>query len=273
LTRAQDASAVIQIRNASALADGADATADYLEKLSKLPESELELQLAWADTDIAGRANEIAGMATQFDEMSEAQKAAFGEMVTSAAATDPQLAAVLQSLGLIKEDVNDPTGWSLVMDTSDSESDLDRVEAAINRVADALEIQYLLSVGVTLDDALFWQAIDNLPDSHLITVYYQDGGYYGRPGYALGGLIPDSGIDHAALGRMARGNLVEVGEHGPEFVSLPGGSVVHPNHASRYMDKGSGGGGITINNMTVVANDPQSFMRQMRNYTSTMERR
>ena len=36
---------------------------------------------------------------------------------------------------------------------------------------------------------------------------------------------------------------------------------------------GKGGSGITIQNMTVVTNSPQDFMRQMRQYSSSMERR
>jgi hypothetical protein len=214
LTRAQDASAVIQIRNADALAAGSDATADYLENLSKLPETELAVALAWADSDISGRANEIANLGANFDDMSEAQKAAFESMVESAAAADPQLAALLESLGLIKRDVNDPTGWQISMDSSDAEDDMDRLIEAVNSIAEALEIQYMLSVGVDFDDAMLWQAIDNLPDSHLITVYYQDGGYYGRAGYAHGGAV-----------RFASGGVARLAEIGPEMLRFPSGNI------------------------------------------------
>jgi len=87
--------------------------------------------------------------------------------------------------------------------------------------------------------------------------------------FAMGGLI-----DHAAVGGI-RSGMTLVGERGPELVSLPGGSLVHNNSASRGI-RGSGGGGngVVINGpVTVVANNPEQFMRQMRDYTSTMVRR
>jgi hypothetical protein len=270
LARAQDASAVIQIRSASTLAAGADATADYLENLSKLPEAELEVQLAWADSDIAGRANEIADMAAQFGNMDDAQKAAFESMVESAAATDPQLAALLESLGIIKQDLDDPTGWQLAIDDSNAQTSLGDVVDAIETLGAIILGIPDIDIDATLHTGGFWDVYNALPDSATIDVYYA---YHGSiPQLALGGVVPWEG-DTAAMGRSGRG-VTLVGEHGPELVNLPGGSIVHPNHASRYMSPKGGGGGMTFTGpITVVANDPQSFMRQMRNYTSTMERR
>jgi hypothetical protein len=63
-----------------------------------------------------------------------------------------------------------------------------------------------------------------------------------------------------------------VGEHGPELINLPGGALVTPNHASRYRDEARGGGIVINGPVTVVANNPQQFMRQMRDYASTMSR-
>lgn len=61
----------------------------------------------------------------------------------------------------------------------------------------------------------------------------------------------------------APGGLAIVGEQGPELVNLPRGSQVVPNHELRG---GAGLGAITIQNMTVVANDPEQFVRQLETY-------
>ena len=62
-----------------------------------------------------------------------------------------------------------------------------------------------------------------------------------------------------------------VGERGPELVSLPGGSLVHNNSASRGVRGGSGssGGDTIIQNMTVIANDARQFAQSMRQYDRT----
>jgi hypothetical protein len=273
LARAQDASAVIQIRSASSLADGADATADYLESLSKLPEAELEVALAWADSDIGGRANEIAGMASEFGNMDDAQKAAFESMVESAAATDPQLAVLLESLGLIKKDVNDPTGWQLTIDDSSAQTSLGDVVDAIETLGAIILGIPDIDIDATLHTGGFWDVYNALPDSATIDVYYA---YHGSiPQLALGGVVPWEG-DTAAMGRLSAGRATLVGEAGPEIALLPGGTQVIPNHASRYMTPKGGGGGMNFAGSTFNfygVQNPQQFMRQMRDYASTMERR
>ncbi len=91
-------------------------------------------------------------------------------------------------------------------------------------------------------------------------------GYYTGPNVGLnpggnqhGGVIP-----HAQHGMAAPNGWFWVGEAGPELMNS---QMVQPNTASREMAKqGSGSSGVTINNMTVVANDPRQFMEQMRQY-------
>ncbi|MEJ7800532.1 MAG: hypothetical protein WKF60_08440, partial [Ilumatobacter sp.] len=100
--------------------------------------------------------------------------------------------------------------------------------------------------------------------TNYIDVVSREAGRIGFTQFADGGLI-----DHAAVGGMRRG-MVLVGERGPELVSLPGGSLVHNNSASRGM-RGNGGGGdtVTINIGTVVANDARQFAESMRRYDRT----
>jgi hypothetical protein len=254
------------------VSEGAEATARYLENIADLPEAEQALALAWADQDLAGRALDISMMTENFGSMGSAQQQAFESMVESAAAADPQLATLLESLGLIKQDLDDPTGWQLVMDSSDAESDTDRLITAVDNLTAAILGVPNVNVDANLDATGFWDVWNSLPDSKIVNVYSRNG--YGYDPYleALGGLTPF--VDTAAMGRVSRGAWTVVGEAGPELLHLPGGSVVTPNHASRYMTGGSGGmsfAGATFNFYGVQ--DPQGFMAQMRDYASTMERR
>lgn len=269
--RAATARNQIQAMQAPLIAEQADASADYLETLAGMNEQEQLLALAWADQDTAKRANDIAEMAAQYDDMGQAGKDAFAEMVTSAAATDPALAAVLENLGLIKKSTTDPTGWEVNMDTMGAETDMDRLIDTLNDLITTLSEVYNLNVTSTFDTTSFWQAYNALPGSKAINVYTVSGDYGFTPGLALGGTAKDT-LDYAAAGRVGRGHTL-VGENGPELVTLPYGSLVTPNHATRYRDTGSSGG-VTINGpITVVANNPESFMRQMRSYETGMNRR
>lgn len=270
LTRSTEAANEIQIKQADTVAEGADATADYLENLADLDEAEQAVALAWADSDVAGRAMEVANLAAEFGNMNTAQQSAFEDMVTSAAATDPALAGVLEDLGLIKADVNDPTGWALTIDESEASASLDDVVVAIDNLTAAILGVPDVGVNATLDDSSFWSRFNALPDSHWINVYTE---WHGSiPQLQTGGVVGWDG-DAAALGIAGRGNAVLVGEAGPEIVHLPGGSRVEPNSSARY-NMGKGGGDIVINGpITIMANDTQSFVRQLRQSAVTLERR
>jgi hypothetical protein len=64
-----------------------------------------------------------------------------------------------------------------------------------------------------------------------------------------------------------------VGEAGPEIVHLPGGSRVEPNSSSRW-NMGKGGGDIVINGpITIMANNPTQFVRELRQSSVVLERR
>lgn len=270
--RATAAMNKIQIKQADTVADGAEATADYLENIAALDEAEQALALAWADSDLAGRANDIAGMATEFGNMDGAQQAAFENMVLSAAATDPALAGVLEDLGLIKVDLDDPTGWALSIDESSATASLQDVVDAIRDLIDIIADIPDATVDVNANTEPYFRGINDIPEDagdSFVDVWER---WHGFGPHALGGMMPYA--ETAALGRVSGGNMALVGEHGPEVVRLHGGDMVIPNHASRYMDTGRGGGGITFNGpITIVANNPEHFMQQMRSYTNTMERR
>jgi hypothetical protein len=295
--RATDAMNVIWAKQSDIVADGAVATADYIENLSKMDEAEQTLALAWADQDLAGRANEIAAMAREWGDMSAAQQEGFEQMVTSAAAVDPLLADMLESLGLIKADVNDPTGWTLVTNTEDAESDLDRVADAIDDLVDTLNDIYLLNVDEndntgdmrTRIDAWVDAAHDATVSVHadtspfdrgiagrtghqgdaFITVYTDSTPYDSNPYRQHGGLLPPD-FDTARTGRQMRGPVL-VGEAGPELL-LPGNIISPASSVPGYgaglarHERASAGAPVFSGPITVVANSPMQVATQLRPY-------
>jgi hypothetical protein len=299
LNRATDAAAVIQAKQSDVVADGAEATADYLESLAELDEANQTIALGWADQGLADQVTQIADMAAGWGDLSTAQQQAFEEMVTSAAAMDPVLAAMLEDLGLIKASATDPSGWEISMDSSDAESDLDRVTDAINDLVTTLSAIYNLNIEPNDETASVRSEIDTWVGAqhHSYITIKEDSSdfdnwvasnngrtvattyvdvipnvYDNNPYRALGGMIGTDDFPHAQLGRMGAGQMTLVGEAGPELVHLPIGSNVLPNHASRYQ---MGGGGDTYNITINGLNTPNAaqFLQQMRAYQVHTEAR
>lgn len=74
-------------------------------------------------------------------------------------------------------------------------------------------------------------------------------------------------IPFMANGGISQGGMTVVGERGPELVSLPKGSRVHSNSASKKMV----GGTTIVNNITINARDTSDGeMRRIANKISTM---
>lgn len=306
--RAQEAANVIQIKNASLIADQADAAADYITKLSEMTGQEQLLALAYADPATSDRVNQIAEMAAGYDDMTKAQQQAFEQTVLSAAATDPALAAMLESLGLIKKDINDPTGWSLDVGVG-GQTEVDKIANSIGLLVEVLGIQYGLnidtndtgavaraglkaemiaiqlgnydaSVVIGSDTTAFWNGVAAIPDSvanRYVDIYERY--HQGYSPFADGGMIRDQGahIPAAATGRMVTSNLVQVGEHGPELASLPYGTSI--THAAATRVRGAGltrngptDGLVFSGPITVVANSPADLATNTRPYRRAQAR-
>lgn len=74
-------------------------------------------------------------------------------------------------------------------------------------------------------------------------------------------------IPFMANGGISQGGMTVVGERGPELVSLPKGSRVHSNSASKKMVNGT----TIVNNITINARDTSDGeMRRIANKISTM---
>jgi hypothetical protein len=283
----------IQAAQAPILAELAQSQADYIAELEKQPAAQQLAALAMMDATTVTQAQELAMLAASAaaGELGVEGSKMAESLIIGAAEANPGLMAILENMGLISETdgeitVNFPNATSLAdtltglqtaindlvnatymlivtADPDDAFTDIESVRVAVEGLPDG-------TVDLFLDTGGFWEAWNALPSYKQINVHTVSGDYGYEP-FALGGNVP---YDTAALGRMARGNMTLVGENGPELALLPGGTTVIPNHATRYRDDWKGGGGITFNGpITVVANDPQAFMRQMRTYSTTMERR
>lgn len=274
LTRAQEASAAIQTAQLPLIEQQTDATADWLENLAGLSAEEQQLALAYADSDYAGRITEITDLAASYDTMTDAQKANFDSLLTGAAEADPVLASVLENLGLITTtDGEIKINYDAVGGADDSTLALiDSVDNLTEVLKEIFDIQIDDTDAVEASGLLGAIATQmaNL-DGSTATVYVNRQQIGFTDEFALGGVMGWGG-DAAALGMSGRGNVALVGETGPELVYLPGGSRVEPNSSSRY--KMGGGDGIVINGpITVIANDTQSFIRELRQSSVVLERR
>ncbi len=75
-------------------------------------------------------------------------------------------------------------------------------------------------------------------------------------------------VPFMANGGVSSGGMAVVGERGPELVSLPRGSRVHSNSASKKM---AGGGTTIVNNITINARDTSDGeMRRIADKISSM---
>lgn len=294
--RALIASQDIQATQAPLIAEQAEATADYLEYVSGLTAEEQALKLAWQDQDISARANDILDMAANFGDMTDAQKEAFEATVEGAAAADPMLAGILEQMGVISYGAN----GEIIVNTQEGETAIGSLNDSIDQLILRLDPTYiakmdtedmgateraglyaeLFSYGLSsytskldADPAPFWEEVNAIP--YTVATRYVDVAYrsIGPTPYALGGIVGD--MDAAANGRLSGGGMTLVGEHGPELVSLPGGSLVTPNHATMYRDEARGMGGVTITGEFHFygVQNPDQFVRELRRSATTLERR
>lgn len=282
----------IQAQQAPILADLAKAQADYIDGLADQPADQQLAALAMMDTATAAQAQELAMLAAAAaaGELGAEGEAMATKLIAGAAESNPGLRAILENMNLIDSTdgeikVNFPNATSLAdtlislqdsinnlvsatymlivaADPDDAYTDIAGVKAAVEGLPDG-------TVNINADDTSFWNTIGGIPQ--IVGDRYVNVHGIGFEQLALGGVVP---YDTAALGRVSGGNLTLVGEHGPELVNLPGGSLVTPNHATRYRAEAMGGDVFNFNGpVTIVAPNPQSFMRQSRELATTLERR
>jgi hypothetical protein len=109
--------------------------------------------------------------------------------------------------------VEDPSGWTVVTDTPDAESDMDRLTAAIQELTTAITGVPDVDVTASLDTTGFWDAYLALPDSKAINIYTRND-YGPSPDVAIGGPV-----------RFASGGVARLAEIGPEMLRFPSGNI------------------------------------------------
>lgn len=127
---------------------------------------------------------------------------------------------------------------------------------------------YLDNISLALQSIESFKALlDSVPSSVATQLYitYQDyiPGGVGSP-FQHGGVIPG-----AAHGRVMGGGVSWVGESGPELMVGGQGAMVIPASASRATKRGRGDG-MQFNgpvSITVIANNPQQFGNQLREWS------
>jgi hypothetical protein len=139
------------------------------------------------------------------------------------------------------------------------------------------------SVSVVANTTPFWTAVNAIDGSYVGTVYVGVENVRGLGGfqpYATGGTVTHEpaypSFPHAAVGMTSSGTMAVVGEAGRELVHLPAGAQVlaHPATESRLRRMSRGSGDVVITGpVTVVANDPVAFGRELAKYRRSEVRR
>lgn len=240
--RVQEATAVIQAKQAPILADLANKQADYLEKVEKMPAAEQLAALGFMDSAESAKAMQLQSMAAAaaMGQLGDQGEKSTAKIIQGAAEADPALAAMLQSMGLITMGadgtitVNFPTGQTV-------QDAINGLQTSINNL---VAIEYLLSIGADTSD--FWDHVNGLDGQHVGQVWIDanlayssvapitGAGFlpYGRDGItamANGGTAFDPLMPRFAGG----GTMTLVGEAGPELVNLSRGDQVTNAAATR----------------------------------------
>ena len=272
-TRALEASQVIQAMQAPLIAEQADATADYLESLSQLPEQEQLLALAWADQDLSTRATDIADMAANYDQMSDAQKTAFDSLITEAAAADPVLKEMLISMGLISEGAD----GKITINTDELGGANDAMVDLTDAIEELADVIGLLVIDYSSADSasgvlgVIATQMASL-DGSTATVYVNgvQVGFIpgeatgGMAGYANGGMVP---VRLAELGperlQFANGGTAMAMSDGAYLV--PDGTYVSTAGSTAGMTSNGGGPMVSVQNLYLTAATPDWHQQMLNN--------
>jgi NAD(P)-dependent dehydrogenase (short-subunit alcohol dehydrogenase family) len=210
------------------MAQLAEEQARYVDGLADRSAEEQIVALGFMDQAKSTQALGLAQLAAASS--SAAMQASTSAMIAEIAAADPQLRAMLVSMGLITET---PTGITVNFgDVEDGNVAIDNLTAAINSfaaiIAEAFGIDIVLNDAASGPLANILNTLNAL-DGKTSTVYINTVGGGLTLGAATGTfIVPDAQRNIVANvpGMSTGGHLRLVGEAGPELVSLPSGSTV-----------------------------------------------
>lgn len=230
--------------------DGIALTESQVDFLSRVDEAQARLTGGTEDATLAlgEQALAYAENMEKGDQMAQA----FGDV--GGAVTD--LDSTIQELILALDGIPPEVRTAILSNAEEEKAAVDAVGGSMATL-DGTNA----TVTVVADTSAAHASLTALANTHITipaTVAVSNPGVYQH-----GGVIPA-----AAHGRIVGGNYTLVGEAGPELMVGGQGGMVIPASASRRDRRARGdGGGITINGpITIVANDPLDFERQMRSH-------
>lgn len=186
--------------------------------------------------------------------------------VGTAAVEDATVAAGMAAQSML---LNKESADSFKSSTDDLTDTIRLLIMALDGVPEEVRTQVILDTDPALGS--LYNFLGLIPSSVTIPMYVSgtDIGSFLGGGRQLGGIIP--GARH---GRVMGNGYTLVGEDGPELIAggRGAGGMVIPAGATRAKMRDKGGNGITIQNMTIIANDPMQFQQQLRS-NSLMEGR
>jgi len=170
----------LQAKLAPTLADVAQTQANYIQTLSEQDEATQLAALGWMDSAESARAYELATLAA------DAAAGKFGESgmkwandaILAAAAADPVMAGMLESMGLISEEIDENGNKTFKVNFDDSASQpIDELTTSIQTLVDLLDdgvingsVNFEVNGKDDVDAAA--EDVENLPDSKDVTVTY-----------------------------------------------------------------------------------------------------
>jgi hypothetical protein len=224
----------IQAKQLPLMAQLAEEHARYVDSLADRSAEEQVVALGFMDQAKAAQALQLAQLAAASS--SDAMQASTTAMIAEIAAADPQLKAMLISMGLISET---ETGIEVNFGEVDSATTaLNTLNSTLTTFTEVIAEAFGINVKMTDNDVegrlSRMLALLNAMDGRSITTYVNTfdigGGSLVNAGRAATGtfILPDSQRNIAARveGMATGGHLRLVGEAGPELVSLPTGSTV-----------------------------------------------
>lgn len=245
----------IQAKQLPLMADLAEQHAAYVDTIADMPAEQQLVSLGFLDQAKTAQALEIAQLAAASS--SEAMQASTAAMILEIANADPQLKAMLISMGLLSE-----TKGKLSVNFGE----VDSANVAIENLTDAvntfaLVIAEAFGIDIVLNDAASGPLANilntlNALDGKTSTVYVNTigggltlGAMHGGviDGYAGGGVVIEAAEAGPELLRYPNGrNVLAVAN---DYYSVPRGTSVLPAPATRdLIDRAQGRGSVTTYN-------------------------
>jgi hypothetical protein len=249
----QEDSLRIQAKQLPLMAQLAEEQARYVDEIADMPAQQQLVALGFADQAKTTQALELAQLAAASS--TKSMQASTSEMIAAVAAADPQLKAMLISMGLISEGAD----GTITVNFGDSQSQttdliasIDALTLALGGIPPDVKVTMVAEDHITAEAYAVQGALD-LIDGRVVTTYLKTvntnlfdqlnrnmhGGVVGK--YASGGVVAEMGEAGPELLQFPTGGWGLAATH--SFYNVPPGTSVLPAPATRdIIDKAHGRG-------------------------------